>query len=491
MAVGCTPAQAWDLLPDPGAAAVLQAQARRAFDRGDFATARTIWDRLAAVGTVVDQPLRLAAARLAGDGAQIDPAVALAEPGGVHPVDLPLFPAIPATRGWLLATDPWGRVRWQRSLADLGRIMAQGEGWALVLGGDGWRAVDPDGAVLPLPPLPEGIGVLGLSGGSAWFWRDPGQRGRGAEVPVNAWGMVLPTGPVVRVELPAPPLGPPLIRAERRLWLLRDRLRLEESGTILSDLPLPWCPGPGARLRAQGPALLVVDGEQAWRVGPAATAPPVAIAGHSELADDLLRPWPMWRHRSVLPPLPAPSQMLPAGLLPPVPALDLPTNLGLERRGGWLTVSASAADGTERWRRRWPALDDHVAPAQWASLVGGTVQVLEGDREATVLDARTGQLLGSGTLPVPVEAVPLAPWGDGGVAGIARERIVFSDGTAALPVQPPLRLFAAAGRGVLVVDAAGARLVPDGGSADWVPDHATPWPGGLLTADGVRLFQPR
>jgi hypothetical protein len=460
LAAAADPSTAWDLLPDRHAAALLDREALRALDRGRVAQALAIWARLAADGVPFNQAAQAAASGLA--------AAAVDEQPADHP-------------GWLLGRDPWGRVRWQRRLQSGERLLARSAGWALVAGDGPPLAIDADGQARRLPPLPEGTETLGLSGDQGWFVRRPG-RGRGEAVPTTVWSIHLVSGTIDRCALPDLPIGPPLAHRTGLWWLTRQGRLLDHRGEQAAVLGED--PQPGWRMRLGEPLPVVWQGDQPLAWSSTATA----TAQVSELASDRDLPWQRWQHRSRAPLQDLPDQRTPTGLGPPEAPAGLPARVAIARSAGWITVTADAVDGGELWRRRWPALAEDQAPAQWATLAGGTVMVLEGDREATVLMATTGQVLGWGVAAGPIEPTPIAVW-PGGLAGVALgrpDRVVTA--TAVLPLGEPLRWLAAAGGGAVGGGDTVIWMLPDRPRAEWLPLQAAPWPGGLLVEGAVRRY---
>jgi len=454
------PSTAWDLLPDSRAAAVLDRAALRALDHGRSTEALAIWARLAANKAPFNRAAQAAAQ-------------ALARPSTEDQTHDHV--------GWILGRDPWGRVRWQRRLTQGERILARSPDWTLVAGDGAPQAIDMDGRSRTLPPLPEGTLVLGIRDDQAWFQRRPG-RGRGEAVPTTVWSLALGDGATARYELPDVPLGPPLTQEGKRWWLTRQGRLLDTALTtvaVLAEDPPQSC-----HLQADldWPRAVAEGRDYHW-------ATPGQVTGaYTEFADRDVLPWSRWYHRSRSALLAQPLPTTPTGLGPARPATELPVQVSIRRASAWITVTANDAHGDEVWRRRWPALEEDQAPAQWANLVGGTVVVLEGDREATVLMAATGQLLGYGVAAAPIEPAPVAVW-PGGIAGVALgrpDRVVTASGVVVMPWR--VRWFAAAGNGALAGGDGGVWSLPAAQPVSWAPTAALPWPGGLLIDGAVRAY---
>ena len=460
LAAEADPSTAWDLLPDPRAAAVLDRAALVALDHGRSAEALAIWAHLDANEAPFNraaQAVAQALPRLAGED------------------------QAPDHSGWILGRDPWGRVRWQRRLTPGERILARAADWTLVAGDGAPQAIDRDGRTRTLPPLPEGTVVLGIRDDVAWFQRRPG-RGRGEAVPTTVWSLALGNGAIASHDLPDVPLGPPVTQDGTRWWLTRQGRLLDTTLTTVAVLAED--PPLGCQLQADHdrPRAVAEGREYPWAV------PGMATAGFTELDESEVLGWSHWHHRSrtALQPLPLPTT--PIGLGRARPVTKIPAHVSVRRESGWLTVTASDTHGDEVWRRRWPALAGDEAPAQWANLVGGTVVVLEGDREATVLMATTGQLLGYGVTAAPIEPAPVAVW-PGGIAGVALgrpDRVVTATGVVVMPW--PVRWLAAAGEGVLAGGDEVVWSLPAAQPVTWAPAAALPWPGGLLIDSAVRPY---
>ena len=239
-------------LPAPQARAALAAAADHAFDLGDLRRYLALATRLDALGDA-----RVAVARrLLGSGAEVEPTLRLGAPGRPTPTA-----ATPGTRpagdsvtfaiapGWLLACDPWGGVLWQYRLEHRATVVP-GNGGALIQDSAGVRLLDEAGAAFPLPPPPPGARLLAVSGGAAWFATDG-----------TIYRLDLADRHVRAVDLPEPPLAPPLVRGPASLWLTAHDLLLVAEGRISARLAHGLAAGPGWRLGSDGAQPLLVDSD--------------------------------------------------------------------------------------------------------------------------------------------------------------------------------------------------------------------------------------
>lgn len=252
------------LLPAPAALAELTIAADRAFDQGRFADYLGMAALLADAGhaPVQDRRRSEVATLLTGRGPLIDAALRLAEPGLPQPSaagpltdQTHLAIAWTAVPGWILACDPWGRVRWQYRV-DRRAAVTVGPGAALVSDSRGLRALLDDGSIRPLPPLPAGAQILAVAGGAAWFATGP-----------RAWRLDLADGGLLPIALGDTPLSAPLVRGRQSLWLLPQELVLVEDGRPFHRLRHGLPATAGWRLAADRshPLVLSADGH-AWRL---------------------------------------------------------------------------------------------------------------------------------------------------------------------------------------------------------------------------------
>lgn len=249
-------------LPAPAARAALAAAADRAFDHGRLRRFLALAARLDLTG----DPRVAAARRLLGTGAEIDPELALGAPG--RPVETAATPAATpagatvafvAAPGWLLACDPWGTVLWQYRLEHRATVVP-GDGGALILDSAGLRLLDERGAATTLPPPPAGARLLAVAGGAAWFATGP-----------TVYRLDLADRQVQALDLPSPPLAPPLVRGPSSLWLTAQELLLVADGVIRERFAHGLAAEPGWRLGVDGDRPLLVDATgRAFRLAPLA-----------------------------------------------------------------------------------------------------------------------------------------------------------------------------------------------------------------------------
>ena len=252
------------LLPAPAAVTELTSATNRAFDHGRFADYLGMAALLAQADHAPTQDRRRAevATLLSGRGPAIDAGLRLAEPGLPQPsAATPLTDharlavAWTVVPGWVLAADPWGRVRWQYRV-DRRAIVTTGPGAALVSDSRGLRALLDDGSIRPLPPLPAGAQMLAVAGGAAWFATGP-----------RAWRLDLADGGLLPIDLGDGPLAAPLVRGRQSLWLLPQELVLVEDGRPFHRLRhgLPATAGWRLATDRSHPLVLSTEG-RTWRL---------------------------------------------------------------------------------------------------------------------------------------------------------------------------------------------------------------------------------
>jgi len=260
------PDQPWlalDFLPAPSAQAQLGALAAQAFDFGRF-TQCLCAAALCAADTGAAPALQerdRVARELCGDAPTVAAALALAAPGEPQasaPLDSRpvggLSVVWQSQPGWLLACTPDGRILWQLRL-DLSADVLPGAGAALVHDVSGLRVVYEDGAVQALSPPPGDTRLLAVGGGACWF--ATGQR---------AWRLAFHATTPLALELNAEPLGAPLVRGTRSLWLLPQELQLYDGSSLVARMRHHLAVGPGWRLAGHDardatiPLLLAPDG---------------------------------------------------------------------------------------------------------------------------------------------------------------------------------------------------------------------------------------
>ena len=253
-----------DYLPAAAAVAALTAAADRAFDRGEFQDFLNLIRLLDDAG----QPPAMAAKRgevallLSGRGPQVDAGMRLPPPGDPQPSaaqpgdDLPrLAVSWLSIPGWILACDPWGGISWQYAV-DRSAIVVLGAGAALVQDSHGLRALDDQGTITRLGPLPGGARVWAVAVGAAWFTTG-----------MRAWRLVLATSQVQLLELGAEALSAPLVRGAESLWLTERDLLLFDGDHLLARMRHGLSARPGWRLVSDRshPLIIAADG-RSWRL---------------------------------------------------------------------------------------------------------------------------------------------------------------------------------------------------------------------------------
>lgn len=250
-------------LPAPSAMDDLRRASDRAFDLGLFADYLGMSSLLAAGGRSDDDARRQEVAlRLSGLAAQVDASLQLPTPGA--PVPSGGSGVVPrghlairwlVVPGWVLACDPFDEVVWQYRVDRLAQVTT-GPGAVLVRDSSGLRALDENGTVTILPPLPSGATVLTIGGGAAWF--ATGER---------AWRLVLADGSIQALALAAPPLGAPIVRGTQSLWLTARDLLLFDGDRLVHRFQHHLPVGSGWVLGVDGerPVVLADDG-RSWRL---------------------------------------------------------------------------------------------------------------------------------------------------------------------------------------------------------------------------------
>jgi len=236
-------------LPAPAARAAVARAADLAFDRGDLRRFLALAMRLEAR----DDPRVAVARRLLGSGRAIEPELRLRAPGppsptAVRPAARPAGDSVTfvVAPGWLLACDPWGGVLWQYRL-DHHATVVPGDGGALVQDGAGLRVLDESGLAISLPPAPPAARLLAVSGGAAWF-------STGATI----YRLDLTDRALTSVDLPEPPLAPPLVRGAGSLWLTAREVLLVADGRISDRVRHGLDAEPGWRLTSDQDLPLIV-----------------------------------------------------------------------------------------------------------------------------------------------------------------------------------------------------------------------------------------
>jgi len=257
------PWQALDFLPAPSAQARLGALSAQAFDFGRFTQslcAAALLGPLAGAPAALQERDRVAQ-DLCGDASTVAAGLALTAPGepqsasplGSRPVG-GLTVVWQTQPGWLLACTPDARVLWQLRL-DLSADVLPGAGAALVHDAGGLRVVYEDGSVQALSPPPGDTRLLAVGGGACWF-----ATGR------RAWRLGFHETTPHALALNDEPLGAPLVRGARSLWLLPQELQLYDGATLIARMHHHLAVGPGWRLtghdapEATIPLLLAPDG---------------------------------------------------------------------------------------------------------------------------------------------------------------------------------------------------------------------------------------
>lgn len=253
-----------DFLPAPTAVATLRAAADRHFDRGELAAFLGCAAQLEQLGAD-DGSLRaraVAARELSGmpTGHATEPPLLCVPPS------VPLAPSAPVahpagtgTDGlgvrwhrlgmWLTATDHQDAVRWQRPL-DRQAELACGVGGAVVREAGSTRFIAEDGRVVRTAAIPQEARILGVGGGSAWL-----------AMGTRVWRVDF-TGGLTVIDVDAEPLGAPLLRGTRTLWLDAWRLTLRSGRQVVTT------------------ALHGLPATQGWRLHADTTDGSVAIVGN-------------------------------------------------------------------------------------------------------------------------------------------------------------------------------------------------------------------
>jgi len=287
------PWQALDFLPAPSAQARLGLLAAQAFDFGRFTQSLCASGLLGAAGGASPQLQARAriALQLCGDAPSTDPALALPAPG--EPQSSPPLGSLAvggltvvwqSQPGWLLACTPDGRIIWQFRL-DMNAEVLPGAGAALVHDATGLRAIYEDGSVQALSPPPGDTRLLAVSGGACWF----ATGGR-------AWRLAFHDTTPHALTLGDEPLGAPVVRGTRSLWLLPQELRLYDGATLIARMRHHLAVGPGWRLAGHDapgatiPLLVAPDGG-CWTVPSlAAQLAGADLLAHAQLLVAAFRP---------------------------------------------------------------------------------------------------------------------------------------------------------------------------------------------------------
>jgi hypothetical protein len=250
-------------LPAPTAVADLQLATNRAFDLGRFSDFLGLTHLLSGPrATATDDRRTQVALLLSGQGPQVDASLHLPPPGTPLPSatnlqepDRHLAVRWRVVPGWVLALDPFDQVVWQYRVDRLAQVTT-GPGAVLVRDSSGLRALDDQGTLMALPPLPTGAAVLAVAGGAAWF--ATGER---------AWRLRLGDRVVQALTLDAPPLGAPLVRGAQSLWLTSRDLLLFDGDRLLHRFQHRLPAGTGWRLGVDGDRPLILGTEQrTWRL---------------------------------------------------------------------------------------------------------------------------------------------------------------------------------------------------------------------------------
>jgi hypothetical protein len=199
-------------LPAPTALEHVQYAANLAFDHGHFTDFLGITQLIPI--QYDDVRRQSVALLLSGLGPEVDTTLQLTSPGTAIPTTAIASPptAHLAIRwvvqpGWVLAVDPFDQVAWQYSV-DRNATVVTGPGAALVRDSLGVRVLNDAGSIKMLTPLPSGAQLLCVAGGAAWF--ATGTRG---------WRMNFADGQVTALELGVVPIGAPVVRGHKSLWL--------------------------------------------------------------------------------------------------------------------------------------------------------------------------------------------------------------------------------------------------------------------------------
>jgi hypothetical protein len=252
--------------PAPEALTEIIAESNLAYDRGELR-------RSLALGALAppypaDSPPGArdrAVLILSGLGAVVEPERQLPAPGMPVPIaEAPGDISRPAgvrvtwalAPGYLLALDPWGRVRWQRRIA-ADSTPCPGNGGTLLRGDGGVALIREDGSLTPPAQfgMPADAQPLAVAGGAAWCSRGS------AILRAN-----LSQASLASFTLPSPPCGAPLVRGSRSLWLTRDDLLLYDQVQLVGTMHHALHALPNWSLSGRDGHLIMHGDGRSWQV---------------------------------------------------------------------------------------------------------------------------------------------------------------------------------------------------------------------------------
>jgi hypothetical protein len=215
---------ALDFLPAPSARKAVKQASSQAFDLGDFRKYLAL-DALLGNPAEARKPI---AQRLLAKGAEIDPSIELSAPGALvttaangRPDNDGITVQWRRVPGFLCACDPCGRALWQYAIEPNAETVF-GPYAAVVAGRRGLRIAREDGTVSLLPTMPGAARVLCVAGGAVWFSDQ-----------TSAFRYDLTDGDITVMTLPTAPIGPPIVRGSRSMWLGERELFLFERGQLI------------------------------------------------------------------------------------------------------------------------------------------------------------------------------------------------------------------------------------------------------------------
>ncbi len=214
-------------LPAPTALEHVQYAANLAFDRGHLTDFLGITQLIPI--QYDDARRQSVALLLSGLGPEVDTTLQLTPPGTAIPTTTTTTTP-PAAHlairwvvqpGWVLAVDPFEQVAWQYSI-DRNATVVTGPGAALIRDSLGVRVLNDSGFIKMLTPLPSGAQLLCVAGGAAWF--ATGTRG---------WRMNFADGQVTALDLGVVPIGAPVVRGQKSLWLTAHSFLLFDAERLI------------------------------------------------------------------------------------------------------------------------------------------------------------------------------------------------------------------------------------------------------------------
>lgn len=252
-------AAALDHLPAHLAREIVARAASLAFDRGDMRTFLAL-DSLLLGGAEDRRPI---AEGLLARGETIDPSIELTAPGALVATDTPPAPddggvtvIWRTSPGWLLACDPCGRVLWQYAVEPNAETVC-GAYAAVTRGKRGLRLIDERGSVSSLPAMPVATRILCVAGGAAWF---------AANAAIFRYDLA--GADITSFALPDTPVGAPIVRGTRSLWLGPRELFLFDRDQLIHRFAHGLPVDASWRLADGNGQVCLVGGGKAYRFEP-------------------------------------------------------------------------------------------------------------------------------------------------------------------------------------------------------------------------------